>query len=196
MPPKNKTFAPPSTSRRGTHKSRRKPQPPPEFQPLELTSTDESSSLIEVKQTLGVLTTALAMMATQVEQLSQGKVSQVTNISAQPATRAGGIATAGTSTDLLMENHIWNMVEHWVSTAHAPALAITDDEMDGEEEVRSHASRGTTRTSGKLRSANTSAVHTVIWPHEYVYTPEWQPSKYESMSSMAFVTGYITIMGL
>ena len=41
-----------------------------------------------------------------------------------------------------------------------------------------------------------SAVYKVIWPHEYVYTPEGQPSEYESMSSMAFVTGYMTIMDL
>ena len=105
-------------------------------------------------------------------------------------------ATASTSMDLLMQNRIWNMVEHRVNMAHVPALAMTDDEMDGEEEVMPQASRGATRTSGKIRSANTSTVHKVIWPHEYVYTLEGQPSAYESLSSMAFVTGYMTIMDL
>ena len=51
-------------------------------------------------------------------------------------------------------------------------------------------------TSGKLRSVNTSAIHRVIWPHEYVFTPDGQPAAYESLSSMAFVTGFITIMDL
>ena len=88
------------------------------------------------------------------------------------------------------------MVEHRVRTAHLQELAITDDEADGEEEARPQAPRGAARTSGKLRSANTAAVHRVTWPHEYVYTPEGQPSEYESMSSMAFVTGYMTIMDL
>ena len=51
-------------------------------------------------------------------------------------------------------------------------------------------------SSGKLRSANTAAIHKVIWPHEDVYTPKGQPSEYEIMSSMAFVTGYMTILDL
>ena len=68
MPPKTKKNAPPSSPTRGMHKTRSKPHPPPEFQPnLELTSMDESSSLMEVKQMLGALTSALATMVTQVE---------------------------------------------------------------------------------------------------------------------------------
>ena len=35
-----------------------------------------------------------------------------------------------------------------------------------------------------------------IWPHEYVFTPEGQPTAYESLSTMAFVTGYLTITDL
>ena len=58
------------------------------------------------------------------------------------------------------------------------------------------AHRGGSNNSGKLRSANTAAVHRVIFPHEYVYTPDGQPAMYESMSSMAFVSGYMTIMDL
>ena len=72
------------------HKTRSKPQPSPEFQPnVEFMSTDESATLMEVKQMLGTLTTTLATMATQVEHLSQGNASQVTKMSAQPRTRAG-----------------------------------------------------------------------------------------------------------
>ena len=39
-------------------------------------------------------------------------------------------------------------------------------------------------------------MYTVIWPHEYVYTPKGQPSEYESMSSLAFVERYMTIMDM
>ena len=103
MPPKNKENAPSSTPRKGMHKTRSKPQPPPEFQPnQELMSTDESTALMEVKQTLGSLTTALVMMATKVEQLSQGKASQVATWSAQPRTRAWGNAPAISSQVVLM----------------------------------------------------------------------------------------------
>ena len=60
------------------------------------------------------------------------------------------------------------------------------------------APRGGSHNSGKLRSANTAAVHKVIWPHEDVYTFDGQPSMYESMIllSLAFVSGYMTILYL
>ena len=157
------------------HKTRSKPQLPPEFQHnQELTSPDESPILMEVRQTLGNLTTALVTMATKVEQLSLGQASQASSFSTQPGTRAGGnptdtsshialmstqpgsraggntTATAGASMDLHTEQHIRDMVEHRVRTANVPALAITDDEADSEEKVRPQAHRGAARTSGKL----------------------------------------------
>ena len=115
---------------------------------------------MEVKQTLGTLTTALVTLTTKVEELPQGKASQVDPMSAQPGTRAGGTPpatslqvaimsaqpgtraegisnpAANASIDLDTEQHIRNMVEHHVSTAHVPALAYTDDETEGEEEAR------------------------------------------------------------
>ena len=91
MPPKNKKNAPLSTPKRGTYMSRSKAQPPPEFQSNEeLTSTDESSTMMEFRQMLGTLTTALATMGTRMDQFSQDKASQVNTTSAQPGTRAGG----------------------------------------------------------------------------------------------------------
>ena len=83
MPPENKKNAPPSTPRKVGHKTRSKPQPSPEFQPTqELSSPDESATLMDVKKTLGTLTTALAAITTQVDHLYQGKASQVDIISA------------------------------------------------------------------------------------------------------------------
>ena len=84
MPPKSKNNAPPSTPRRGMHKSRSKPQPPSEFQSNEeLTSMDESATMMEFMETLGNLTTTLAIMTSRMDQFSQGKV-QVDFTSAQP----------------------------------------------------------------------------------------------------------------
>ena len=70
MPPKSKKNAPPSTPRSGTHKSRSKPQLPLEFNSNnELTSTDDSPAMKELRQTLGTLTTALAMMSSRMNQI-------------------------------------------------------------------------------------------------------------------------------
>ena len=95
-------------------------------------------------------------------------------VSAQPGTRAGGTTTTSGFTELDMEQNILNTVEH-------PAPQAT---------------RGATSLSVTLQSANTVAICTVFWPHEYVYTPEGQPSEYESMCSLAFVEGYMTIMDM
>ena len=70
----------------------------------------------------GTLTTALATITTQVEHLSQAKALQAAPMSAQPATRAEGNPTAGSSTsiDPDMKQHVRTMVEHWVRTAPPP----------------------------------------------------------------------------
>ena len=75
---------------------------------------------------------------------------QMAIMSAQPGTRAGGNSTAAASAsiDLDTEQHVRNIVEHRVSTAHVPALAITDDETDGEEEGRSLANQGSNQHLG------------------------------------------------
>ena len=51
-------------------------------------------------------------------------------------------------------------------------------------------------TLGKLRSADTSAIHQVMWPHELIFTPKGQPAAYESISILAFVNRFLTIMSL
>ena len=61
---------------------------------------DDSATLMEVKKTLGMLTTALAAITTQVDHLSQGKAFQAATLSAQPGTRAGENPTAAPSASL------------------------------------------------------------------------------------------------
>ena len=104
------------------------------FQPnQELTSPDDSAALMEIKQMLSTFTTALAMMATKVEQLSQGHAPKVAPVSAQPGTRAGEDSTDISSTpiDLDMEQQVQTMVEHWLRTAHTPGRPMTDIGMGG-----------------------------------------------------------------
>ena len=62
-------------------------------------------------------------------------------------------------------------VKHRAKSSHPPLQAITDDEMDVEEDVGLTAPRKGPTTSDKLRSADTSAIHRVMWPHEFVFTP-------------------------
>ena len=75
-------------------------------------------------------------------------------------------------------------------------LANTDDELDGEEEEQPQATRRSQIAFGKLRTADTTGVKQVLWPHELVFTPEGRHAVYESMSSMAFANGYLSIMSL
>ena len=73
-------------------------------------------------------------------------------------------------------------IQHRSRSSHPPFLAITDEEMDGEEEDVLPAPRKGQTTSGKLISTETSAIHQVLWPHEHIFTPEGQHTTYESLS--------------
>ena len=83
------------------HTSRSKPQLPPEFNSNnELTGTDDSPALMELRQMLGNLTTALAMMSSRMDQFQASSV-DITSaqpmaavLSAQHGTSPGGNSTA------------------------------------------------------------------------------------------------------
>ena len=64
------------------------------------------------------------------------------------------------------------------------------------EEEQLPATRRSNITSGKLRSADTTAIKKVLWPYELVFIPEGQPADYESLSAMAFVNRYLTILSI
>ena len=98
--------------------------------------------------------------------------------------------------NLSTDKQVRIQVEQWARSSHPPFLAITDDEADGEKEEQLPVTRGVTTTSGKLRSADTTAINKVLWAHELIFTPEGQATTYESLSAMAFDNGYLTIMSL
>ena len=89
-------------------------------------SPDESATLMDVRQMLGTLNTALATITTQVEYLSQGKASQVAPMSAQSGKRDGGNPTVAPLTSTRS-----NSSGPWSSTAlglyapqHWPSLLM------------------------------------------------------------------------
>ena len=95
MPPKHKKTVSPVTLKKGTHKSRRKPQPAPEIQDHDLTSRDESSAMQAFRQTLGDITAALVTMSTHLDKLQATSVGippaqpAAAALPAQPGPRAG-----------------------------------------------------------------------------------------------------------
>ena len=68
-------------------------------------------------------------------------------------------------------------IAQWMRAAYPSFLANTDDELDGEEE-QPKVTRRPKIISGKLRTADTTAVKHVLWLHELVFTPEGRPTVY------------------
>ena len=95
-----------------------------------------------------------------------------------------------------IEDQVCLWVAHRMKASYSPFRAIIDDELDRKEVEQPQPRRMTKLTCGKLRTADTTAVKKVLWPHELVFTPDCQPATYESLSCMAFVNGYISIMDL
>ena len=94
-----------------------------------------------------------------------------------------------------LENHLWLQVEHHRRASYTPFLApLADEEETGEEERQPDPRRRPRITFGKLRTADTTAVKQVIWPHELVFTPDGHPATYQNLSFMALVNGYLSIM--
>ena len=144
---------------------------------------------MEVKETLVMLTSALVAITTQVDHLTHGRALQVATLSAQPGTSAGENPTAAPSAFFDP-----NTEEHRSKSSQPPLLAITNDDTDGEEEVVLPAPRKSQTTLCKLRSADTSAIHQVMWPTSSPPKVNLPPTK--SLTVMAFVNGYLTIMDL
>ena len=74
---------------------------------------------------------------------------------------------------------IWD--EQWVRLSHRSFLGITNDEIDGEEDEKLSSTRRANITSGKLRSADTTAIKKVLWPQWLVFTPNGQHATYECL---------------
>ena len=114
----------------------------------------------DVRKTLGTLTTALATITTKVDNLTNSRTPEAATLPEHPGTSAMGNPTATFSAvpDPSMEDQVWIQVAQWMRSSHPSFLAITGDEMDGEEKEPLPTTRRSNITSGKLRSADTIAI--------------------------------------
>ena len=92
------------------------------------------------------------------------------------------------------EDQILLQVKHRRRASYPSFLATTDDEETREEDKHPQPRRRPKITSVKLRTAYTTAVKQGIWPHELVFIPDGQPATFQSLSCLAFVNGYLSIM--
>ena len=94
-----------------------------------------------------------------------------------------------------MDEQVQIQVEQQIRSSHRH-LAVTDDEINGEEEEQLPTTRRAQVTSGELRSADTTAIKKVLWPHELILMPKGQPAAYKNLLAMPFVNGYLTKMAV
>ena len=153
-------------------------------------------------QSLGALTTALAAINTKVDSLTMNRAPKAATSPEQPSTSQPcameNPPTAASSAvpDPSIEEQVRIWVAQQMRESYPSFLANTNDELDGDEEEQPQVTRRYYITSGKLRTADTTAVKQVLWPNELVFTQEDRPAVYDSLSSMAFINGYLTIMSL
>ena len=78
----------------------------------------------------------------------------------------------------------------------APAVYFptTDEDSGQDEPPQIPGGRKSKGVSGKLRTADTTVVPRVTWPHEVIYSPSAQSAIYDQLFSIAFVDGYLTGM--
>ena len=74
-------------------------------------------------------------------------------------------------------------------------LVITEEESDSEEDPTPEPKRKTIKL-GKLRTADSSILHKVVWLHEVVYTAMSKLTKYEDISIPLFISGCMAVMAM
>ena len=77
----------------------------------------------------------------------------------------------------------------------APILdLVTTDEESGSEEDPIPEPKRKTLKSGKHRTADSSVLHKVVWPHEVVYTAMGKPAEYGDIAILLFISVYLAVM--
>ena len=145
-------------------KNKKKPQMPPLFQSdTELSGPDEPK-LKDVLKTLCVLTTTLAATNAKVDSLTTHGVPQVSAPEEHPGSSwPSDVENSPAATSIAkpdqasMEEQAQIWVTHRMRSSYPSFLAIIDDKSDREEEEHPQLRR-TKITSGKLRTADTTAI--------------------------------------
>ena len=87
------------------------------------------------------------------------------------------------------------IIQHLRGTQPA-YLPTTDEKSESEDQAPAQPRKKYKGTSSKLRTADTTVMNQVIWPHELIYTPSGQTAVYEALSKLAFVNGYLSVLTL
>ena len=74
--------------------------------------------------------------------------------------------------------------------------AITEEEATSDEEECPPPRWGNNLKSGMQRTAASTVIHKVTWPHEVVYTSEDNPASKQELTIPLFVQGYLIVMEL
>ena len=204
MVPKIKNTAPPSTHKKGGGQFKRKPQPPPQFQSdTELLSPEEDQpNMRDVIKTLGALTTAIAATNAKVNSVTKHGVPHVPTSQDHPGSgwpsdveNQHAVTSTAEPGQANLKEQVHIRVTKRVISYYPSFLATTGDKSDGEEEKQPQLRRRYI-TSGRLITVDTTAVNQVLWPHELVFTPDGRTTVYNSISCMAFMNRYLSIMAL
>ena len=140
------------------------------------------------------LTTALVATNAKLDSLTTSRISQVNTPPEKPSTsQPSSMENPSAVLDPSIKEQVQIQVAQRMRASYASFLGNTFDESDGEEEEQLQVTRRSKIPSGTLRSADTTVVKQVLWPHELVFTHQGRPAVYKSMSSIAFINRYLTI---
>ena len=77
----------------------------------------------------------------------------------------------------------------------APVMDLATIDKESEEEPTPIPKRKTLKL-GKIRTADSSVLHKVVWPHKVVYTATGKPAEYDDISIPLFISRYLTVMAM
>ena len=70
----------------------------------------------------------------------------------------------------------------------------SEDDSDLEEEQAAPKKRRTAKKLSKVRTADTTVLKQIMWPHELVYDPRGRPAAHEDLPLPLFIQGYLAIL--
>ena len=82
---------------------------------------------------------------------------------------------------------------HHLNQAYMLTESATEESYSEEEMSRQLKLRKTLK-SVKVRTAKSTVVKSITWPHEHMYTSGWQLAIYEQLTMPLFVSGYIVFL--
>ena len=100
--------------------------------------------------------------------------------------------TEGQSPELAQETR--RQVARRLKRAPNMHMFYSDEDSDSEEEQAAPKKRRTAIKSGKVRTADTTVLKQILWPHELVYDPSGKPAAYDELPLPLFIQGYLTIL--